>query len=96
MFEITGKEETTINIFGTKAKAIGVLKALEIPTPKTYLLTGKALLQTNFDRKIEEIIKVFGEQDLIAIRPSFPCNVSSKLPTFLYLGVSDNPNRRPI
>ena len=84
------KDKSKTNDIGVKAESLRLLSDLGIPVPKTYLMDNEDILGEISDEKIEQIIEFFGNQNLIAIRPSSTI-FFNELPTFLYLGISENP-----
>mgnify|MGYP001487322621 CR=1 FL=1 len=89
MDDIETLSQSTIRALGKKIEAVNLLRSLQIPTPKTYVLRDKIIKPTRLDKKIEEVIEVFGENELIAIRPTNLNHISCKLPSFLFVGISD-------
>ena len=89
MDDIENLSRSTIKALGKKIEAVNLLRSLQIPTPKTYVLRDKITKPTRLDKKIEEVIEVFGENELIAIRPTNLNHISCKLPSFLFVGISD-------
>ena len=89
MDDIENLSQSTIRALGKKIEAVNLLRSLQIPTPKTYVLRDKITKPTRLDKKIEEVIEVFGENELIAIRPTNLNHISCKLPSFLFVGISD-------
>ena len=90
MVEMIVKDKSKANGIGAKAESLRLLSDLGIPVPRTYLIDSEDILGAISDEKIEQIIEFFGNQNLIAIRPSSTI-FFNELPTFLYLGISENP-----
>ena len=84
------KGKSKANDIGAKAESLRLLSDLGIPVPRTYLIDSEDILGTISDERIEQIIESFGNQNLIAIRPSSTI-FFNELSTFLHLGISENP-----
>ena len=82
MLEMIVKDKSKTNNIGAKAQSLRLLSDLEIPVPRTYLIESEDILGAISDATIEQIIEFFGNQNLIAIRPSSTI-FFNELPTFL-------------
>ncbi len=93
MFEFVGKDELVNQVFGAKAVSMHLLNVLGIPIPKTYFIDNIIPMEVDAGLMIEEVLKAFGNQNLLAIRPSFELRILRELPTFLNLGIADDPKK---
>ena len=58
MDDIENLSQSTIRALGKKIEAVNLLRSLQIPTPKTYVLRDKITKPTRLDKKIEEVIEL--------------------------------------